>query len=157
MVGKRFLGNSRFNSVPSAGDTAGLNAGYPSSGPAGWVPTDEDSMQTYQGSCHFGLVRFEITADLDYVGVCDCSMCLRRRALMHAVDDNRFKVFTALKHLSLYTFNTHIARDYFCSRCGVLPFPRPRRASHLWGINVRCLDDVDLNSIPVRSIAGSDL
>lgn len=50
-------------------------------------------MQTYQGSCHCGLVRFEITADLDYVGVCDCSMCRRRGALMHPVENNRFKLF----------------------------------------------------------------
>src|SRR6185436_15886284 len=29
---------------------------------------------TYRGSCHCGRVRFEVSADLDHVRVCDCSI-----------------------------------------------------------------------------------
>jgi hypothetical protein len=41
--------------------------------------------------------------------------------------------------------------------CGILPFRRPRTAPDKWGVNVRCLVDVDLDSIPVRRVHGSKL
>ena|SRR6185437_16900155 len=114
-------------------------------------------MRTYQGSCHCGRVRFEVTATLDDVRACDCSICRRRGALIHRVAPERFRLLTPLDDLATYSWNTHTARDYFCPVCGVLPFRRPRTAPDLWAINVRCLDGVDLDSIPVRRVFGSRL
>ena len=113
--------------------------------------------QTYQGSCHCGRVRFEVDADLDHVRVCDCSICRRRGALNHRVDPSCFRLLTPLDDLSLYTFHTHVARDYFCPTCGILPFRRPRTAPDVWTINVRCLEGVDLDSIPIKRVYGSRL
>ncbi|WP_456238578.1 GFA family protein [Parachitinimonas caeni] len=39
-------------------------------------------MQTYQGGCHGGAVRFEIDTDFPELTVCDCSICRRKNALM---------------------------------------------------------------------------
>ena len=112
---------------------------------------------TYQGSCHCGSVRFEIDADLDYVRICDCSICRRRGALIHRVEPQFFRLLTPLEDLALYTFHTHVARDYFCRTCGILPFRRPRTATDVWAINVRCLEGVDLDAIPIKRIYGSRL
>ena len=114
-------------------------------------------METYQGSCHCGRVRFEVKATLDHVRVCDCSICRRRGALIHRVEEEQFRLLTPLEELSVYTFNTRRARDYFCPACGVLPFRRPRTAPECWGINVRCLEGVDPNAIPVKHVYGSRL
>ncbi|HEY2068655.1 MAG TPA: GFA family protein [Rhizomicrobium sp.] len=113
--------------------------------------------QTYSGSCHCGRVRFEIDTELDHVRVCDCSICRRRGALLHRVDPDRFRLLTALEDMTLYTFNTHTARDCFCPTCGILPFRRPRTAPEAWSVNVRCLDNVDIDSIPVKRVYGSRL
>jgi hypothetical protein len=113
--------------------------------------------RTYQGSCHCGRVKFEVSADLDHVRVCDCSLCRRRGALIHRVEPAAFRLLTALDDLTCYTFNTHTARDYFCPNCGILPFRRPRTAPGAWGINVRCLDGVDVGAIPVKHVLGSRL
>jgi hypothetical protein len=113
--------------------------------------------RTYRGSCHCGEVRFEVDADLDRVRVCDCSMCRRRGALLHRVEPDDLRLLTPLEGLSVYTFHTHTARDYFCPRCGILPFRRPRTAPELWSVNVRCLEDVDLDAIPVERLHGSRL
>jgi hypothetical protein len=113
--------------------------------------------QTYRGSCHCGRVRFEIDADLDHVRVCDCSICRRRGALLHRVEPDCFRLQTPLGDLALYTFHTHTARDYFCKTCGILPFRRPRTAPGVWSVNVRCLDGVDLDSVPVKRVYGSRL
>jgi hypothetical protein len=113
--------------------------------------------QTYQGSCHCGRVRFEVDADLDHVRVCDCSICRKRGALLHRVDEAQFRLLTPLADLALYQFHTRTARDYFCPACGILPFRRPRTAPEQWSINVRCLEGVDLDAIPVKRLYGSKL
>jgi len=112
---------------------------------------------TYQGSCHYGRVRFEIDADLDHVRVCDCSMCRRRGALIRRVEPADFRLLTPLEDLSLYTWHTHTARDYFCPTCGIQAFRRPRTAPEMWSVNIRCLEGVDLNAIPVQRLHGSRL
>lgn len=111
--------------------------------------------QTYRGSCHCGRVKFEVDADLDHVRVCDCSICRRRGALNHRVQPDCFRPLTPLEDLALYTFHTHTARDYFCPTCGIQPFRRPRTDPGVWTINVRCLEDVDLDAIPITRVYGS--
>ena len=113
--------------------------------------------KTYQGSCHCGKVRFEVDLNLDHVRVCDCSLCRRRGALNHRVEESQLRLLTPLENLTLYQWHTKTAKDYFCPVCGILPFRRPRRATHLWAINVRCLERVDLESIPIEHVHGSRL
>ncbi|HUZ13739.1 MAG TPA: GFA family protein [Caulobacteraceae bacterium] len=113
--------------------------------------------QTYRGSCHCGRTRFEVDADLDKVRVCDCSICRRRGALSYRADPADVRLLTPIEALTLYTFHTRTARDYFCPVCGILPFRRPRTAPNLWAINVRCLEGVDLDAIPIEQVYGSRL
>ena len=113
--------------------------------------------QTYRGSCHCGRVRFEIDTDLDHVRVCDCSMCRRRGALNHRVNPEDFRLLTPLEELAVYTFHTHTAKDYFCPVCGIQPFRRPRTAPELWTVNIRCIENIDLDAIPVERVNGSKL
>lgn len=113
--------------------------------------------QTYLGSCHCGCIRFEVDADIDHVRVCDCSICRRRGALLHRVNEGDLRVITPIEDLSLYQWNTKTAKDYFCPTCGILPFRRPRTAPEKWSVNVRCLEGVDLDAIPVKYVHGSKL
>jgi hypothetical protein len=113
--------------------------------------------QTYKGSCHCGKVQFEVSADLDHVRICDCSICCRRGALIHRVEEQDFRLLTSIEDLTLYQWHTKTAKDYFCPNCGILPFRRPRTAPQLWGVNVRCLEAVDLSSIPIKYVYGSRL
>jgi hypothetical protein len=113
--------------------------------------------RTYGGSCHCGAVRFEVDADIDHVRVCDCSICRRRGALLHRVGPNDLRAASPLEDMALYTFHTHTAKDYFCRTCGILPFRRPRTDPTAWSVNVRCLEGVDLDEIPVVRLQGSRL
>jgi hypothetical protein len=125
-------------------------------------------IKTYAGSCHCGATRFEVELDLDHVRVCDCSICRRRGALIHRVPEDALRILTPLDDLTLYQWHTRTARDYFCPTCGILPFRRPRTmtaAEHQhgmpaftgWGVNVRCLDGVDVDSVPIKRVHGSRL
>ena len=111
----------------------------------------------YKGSCHCGKVQFEVDLDLDHVRVCDCSLCIKRGALNHRVEDSDIRIITPLDELTLYQWHTKTAKDYFCPTCGILPFRRPRTAPEKWTVNVRCLVAVDVDSIPIEQVHGSKL
>ena len=53
-------------------------------------------MQTYRGSCHCKRIRFEVDLDLDHVRVCDCTLCRKRGALLHRVNESQLRVLTPL-------------------------------------------------------------
>jgi hypothetical protein len=110
--------------------------------------------QTHQGSCHCGRVTFEAQADIDHVVDCNCSICRRRGALWHGVPESGLRILSGESELTLYQFNTMTAKHYFCRRCGIPPFVRPRINPAFWAINVRCIDGFDLESVPVHKFDG---
>lgn len=103
-------------------------------------------MQTYHGSCHCGLVRFRIQADLSILTRCTCSICSKEGLLGTYVPQDRFLLLQGKDDLVLYQFNKKIAKHYFCRRCGIHAFRNPRSNPDAYAVNVRCLDDFDLDS-----------
>jgi hypothetical protein len=112
------------------------------------------AVRSYQGGCHCGRIRFEVRAALDYVVDCNCSLCRRRGALWHGANEADLRILAGEGELALYQFNTKTAKHYFCRHCGVHPFIRPRLDPGRWAFNVRCIDGVELSSIPVRPFDG---
>jgi len=111
---------------------------------------------TYQGSCHCGRVAFELDAKLDYVMECTCSLCRRVGALWHGTSDANLRISAGESELVLYQFNTMTAKHYSCRHCGVHPFSRPRLDPSRWAVNVRCIDDIDLSSLPLKRFDGAN-
>jgi hypothetical protein len=67
------------------------------------------------------------------------------------------KILEGEDKLALYRWNTHIARHYFCSVCGIYTFHRKRAAPDHYGVNVYCLDGVDVAQVPVRHVDGKTM
>ena len=103
-------------------------------------------MKTYHGSCHCGAVKFEVDSGLSQIERCTCSICSKKGGLFVRVPDGQFRLLQGENELTRYRFNTEIAQHYFCRRCGIHTFGHPRSAPELCLINVRCLDDFDLES-----------
>ncbi len=54
--------------------------------------------------------------------------------------------------LTLYQFNTGVAKHYFCSKCGIYTHHQRRSNTNEYGINAACLEGVspfDFNDVPV--------
>ena len=113
-------------------------------------------MQTMQGSCHCGKVRFRVTADLDRVTECNCSICNKKGFLHLIVPPGQFELLAGKGDLASYSFNTGVARHTFCKHCGVHPFYVPRSDPDKIDVNVRCLDGVDADAIPAAPFDGSN-
>jgi len=110
----------------------------------------------YKGSCQCGRVAFELDAKLDYVMECNCSLCRRLGALWHGASDSSVRIAEGADDLKLYQFNTMTAKHYSCRHCGVHLFSRPRLDPTRWAVNVRCIDELDISSIPVRRFDGAN-
>src|ERR1700733_11667086 len=84
-------------------------------------------MRTHTGGCHCGRVRFEVIAPAKLeVADCNCSICSKFAYFHLIVPADRFKLISGREALSTYSFNTHIAKHFFCATCGVKSFYVPR-------------------------------
>ena len=112
--------------------------------------------QTYEGGCHCGKVRFRVTADLDRVTYCNCSMCSKKGFLHLIVAPEQFELLNGKDNLATYEFNTHTAKHTFCKTCGIHPFYVPRSDPDKIDVNVRCLEGVDVSKIEVKVFDGKN-
>jgi hypothetical protein len=111
-------------------------------------------MQRMQGGCHCGRVRFRVTADLDRVTECNCSMCAKKGFLHLIVAPAQFELVSGADELSTYRFNTMTAKHMFCKYCGIHPFYVPRSDPDKIDVNVRCLDNIDLAAVSPKRFDG---
>lgn len=114
-------------------------------------------MQTYTGSCHCGDVKFHLRADFAETTTCNCSLCVKKNAQMVLAHEDQFFLDTDWSCLSMYQWNTRVAKHYFCKRCGIYTFHRTRSSPDHFGINIFCLDDFDESALPLRDSDGASL
>ncbi len=111
-------------------------------------------MRRMEGGCHCGRVRFRVEDDLTRVTQCNCSICAKKGFLHLIVPPDRFELLRGKDDLATYRFNTGTAKHTFCKVCGVHPFYVPRSDPDKIDVNVRCLDDIDLSTISIKSFDG---
>ena len=113
---------------------------------------------THAGSCHCGRIAFELDGEVDKAMDCNCSMCRRRGGLLAFFPREALRLSTPEADLATYTFNRHALRHHFCPSCGIAPFSEgvdPRNGAKTVAVNVRCLPDVDLDSLQVTKVDGA--
>jgi hypothetical protein len=106
-------------------------------------------METNKGSCHCAAVKFEIDLDdgLKNLRRCNCSLCIRKNAVMACVPMNQFRITQGEEKLTLYKWNTMVAEHFFCSVCGIYTHHRRRLDPSEYGFNVACLEGVDSHKL----------
>jgi hypothetical protein len=114
-------------------------------------------MSAYHGSCHCGAVRFTVEGSIEESYTCDCSLCSKKNAVMANVHESRLKIVAGEDTLGLYQWNARIAKHYFCTVCGIYPFHRKRSMPDHYGVNLKCLDDFDVASVPIRVTEGKGM
>ena len=101
----------------------------------------ENSQISLKGGCHCKAVRFSVRAPKILIcWKCNCSICIIKQKLHFIVPSYRFILEEGAGSLSLYTFNTHRAKHYFCKTCGICSFYIPRSNPDGVAVTVNCLD-----------------
>ncbi|EFC40964.1 hypothetical protein NAEGRDRAFT_80881 [Naegleria gruberi] len=105
-------------------------------------------MQILTFSCHCGFMQCETAQSPEslqnlQVLDCNCSICKKKGFLHHIVSESNFvlKSPSSLSDLGCYTFQTHVAKHYFCPKCGICTFYKPRSNPDGWSVNMRCIVD----------------
>jgi len=111
----------------------------------------------YEGSCHCGAVQFRLEADIKIGVVCDCSICIRKSAIMALIDNDSFTLITGQDALSVYQFNSFQAIHYFCSHCGIYTHHK-RRSGEGLAVNTGCLTSFDKTQLAeITHFSGASL
>ena len=110
----------------------------------------------HYGSCHCGRIAFEVEGDIKSAMACNCSMCQRKGTLMWFVPRDALRLTTPESNLATYKFNKHVISHHFCPVCGIHPYGEGTdpKGNRMAAVNIRCLTDVDLDSIPVTHFDG---
>jgi hypothetical protein len=113
-------------------------------------------MQTYEGGCHCGAVRFRVTATLDRVTDCNCSICNKKGFLHLIVPQSQFELLRGADALTTYQFGTKTAKHHFCRTCGIHSYYIPRSDPDKVDVNARCLDGIDVRTLDIKSFDGQN-
>lgn len=110
----------------------------------------------YTGSCHCGRIRFEVEGELAGAMSCNCSICQRKGTLMWFVPRDQLHLLTPDENAATYTFNKHVIKHRFCPTCGIHPYGEGTdpKGNRMAAINIRCLEGIDLDAVPVKQFDG---
>jgi hypothetical protein len=113
----------------------------------------------HEGSCHCRRIRFRVEGDIRGVISCNCSICQRKGSLMWFVPREALRLLTPDADASTYSFNKHVIQHRFCPVCGMHPFGEgtDRTGKSMAAINIRCLENIDLDKITVTPFDGRAL
>ncbi|HEX9592119.1 MAG TPA: GFA family protein [bacterium] len=113
----------------------------------------------YKGSCHCGKVVFEVEGEIDQAMACNCSICIRKGSLLWFVPRDRLHVMTPEEDIATYTFHKHVIKHRFCQTCGIHPYGEGSdpQGHPMAAINIRCIEEIDLEAVPVMQFDGRSL
>lgn len=110
----------------------------------------------HRATCHCGAVILELDLPDGIVNPrrCDCSICRRKGAVVASVPLDGIRIVSGAEHLTLYQFNTHTAKHYFCSHCGIYTHHQRRSNPEEYGYNVGCLEGI--NPFAIANVVTND-
>jgi len=113
----------------------------------------------HRGSCHCGRNKFEVDGDIASVTACNCSICQRKGVLMWFVARDALRLPSPESDSSVYQFHTHAIKHRFCPHCGIHTYGEVTTpdGNPVAAINARCIEDIDLQAIPVQHFDGRSI
>ncbi len=116
-------------------------------------------MEKKIGGCHCKKLRYEVEIDLTQPVIeCNCSHCQIKGLLLSFVPEEQFTLVSGEDALTEYRFNTNKIQHLFCATCGVEAFGRGKKqdGTPTIAINVRSIDDIELETLVRTPVSGKD-
>ena len=109
-------------------------------------PEEEPERGEYRVRCHCGSISARFQCDKKHVVAwnCNCSDCYMRQNIHIIVPETHFRLDMSQNRFNAattdYKWGTGTAKRRFCSKCGVLPWYRPRSNPDGYGVKLHCVD-----------------
>lgn len=75
-----------------------------------------------------------------------------RGAIAVSASADDFELLEGEQDLTLYQFNTRVAKHWFCATCGIYTHHVRRSDPKMIGVNVACLDGISPFDFPVVTV-----
>ena len=100
-------------------------------------------------TCHCGAVEIQVNLEeeIDKLMRCNCSMCKRKGTMVTTINKENLKIVKGEDKIKIYQFNTKVAKHHFCSECGVQTHNLRRSDPNTYGINMGCIDEIEVNKL----------
>ena len=73
------------------------------------------------------------------------------------VPKENFSLTKGEEYLTLYQFNSNIAKHYFCKKCGIYTHHNRKSDPNGMGVNLGCVDGLDATEYDAMSFDGRKL
>jgi hypothetical protein len=113
-----------------------------------------EESKTYEGSCHCGAVKFEVTmAPPQKAFAGNCSICMRAGWLLAFASPESFRAIAGEEKLRDYQFGKKSTHHLFCPTCGVRAFSRGKKSNgdEAIAVNLRCIAGLDPTKLEVQT------
>ncbi len=70
---------------------------------------------------------------------------------------NEIKIKAKEHSLSVYQFDTKVAKHYFCNKCGIYPFHETMLIPGNYRVNLGCIDEIDTSELSVSIFDGKSI
>jgi hypothetical protein len=110
------------------------------------------AQRPYLLSCHCGVIRFEVDAELADLQECNCSTCARHGFLHWKVPVDAVRLITQKVQLSTYLWRDAVGGHHFCPTCGT-PLMRTGYPQHV-SLNARCIEGIDIFELAIGRFDG---
>ncbi len=116
-------------------------------------------MKKYTGHCHCKAVQYACEMELEKGLACNCSHCYAKGFLLAFIPENQFSLLKGEEALTEYRFNKKAIAHLFCKTCGVQCFGygSDPAGNKMIAINLRTVEDVDLDTLPRQEFNGKDV
>ena len=115
--------------------------------------------QNYSGSCHCQAVTFSVDLDLDQALQCNCSICSKLGAIWAFSPKSKMQLRSSADALGDYQFGKKRLHHRRCTNCGIEAFAEGTApdGTATVGINLRCLEGVEVDKLSPRQYDGRSL
>ena len=112
--------------------------------------------QSYSGSCHCGAIAYTVEVDTAQALKCNCSICTKLGAVWAFAPKGKFKLAKGADKQGDYLFNKKRLHHHFCTTCGIESYAEGTGpdGSPTVGINLRCLEGVDVDQLELQKFDG---
>lgn len=115
---------------------------------------------SYEGSCHCKAVAFHVEHEAPTSArTCNCSHCGRKGLLLTFASAEVLSIISGEELLVPYQFGKHAIEHLFCPICGCQPFGFGTMpdGSRMVGINIRCVESIDIASLEMIEVDGASI
>jgi hypothetical protein len=115
--------------------------------------------QSYAGSCHCGAVAYTVEVDTDQALKCNCTICSKLGAVWAFAPKAKFKLAKGEGGQGDYLFNKKKLHHRFCTTCGIESYAEGTGpdGSPTVGINLRCVEGIDVDKLSPRAWDGRSM